>query len=48
MNYPILWLDNIYISMPTVVAFGKKQKIVERNIKRMEITDVVYATKLVI
>ena len=41
MNCPTLWLDNIYISMPTLVAFEKKQKIAERNIKRMEMTDVV-------
>ena len=40
-NRSISWLDNIHISMPALVTFGKEHNIVERSIKRMEMADVV-------
>ena len=39
VNRSILWLDNINISMPALVTILKQQDIMQRGIKRMQVTD---------
>ena len=38
-NRSILWLDNINISMPALVTLWKQQDIMQRGIKRVQVSD---------
>ena len=38
-NRSILWLDNIDISMPALVTLWKQQDIMQRGIKRVQVSD---------
>ena len=40
LNHSISQLDNIHISVPALVTFGREHNIVERSIKRMKMVNV--------
>ena len=39
VNRSILWLDNIDISMPALVTLWKQQDVMQRGIKRVQVSD---------